>query len=235
MERIEPKLGELNPKTGKHAKFCGLDYCNLRHYANGYCVNHYQQYKRIGLVKPLIDFSKIEYGPCAFTGCRNKASTKIGNQLCQGHINHVQPSHQSFRGEPQELKYYMRDGMTENGRVCKVCNEEKPLDEFYDRNKHKGLDKTTKSTQCKECYIKDVGYYQGKRATKADGTDPKGYNGNPPGGDELVKVIPAKYPDYCRHCSESFNAGTMIVWVKKDDLYHYECYVQSRRDRMEGK
>jgi hypothetical protein len=71
------------------------------------------------------------------------------------------------------LKWAINGGYTENGRVCKVCEEEKSLENFYDRNQWRtdGNHKA-KSTKCKTCYKADIAYYQGLRITKADGTDP---------------------------------------------------------------
>lgn len=182
MERIEPKIvGERNPRTGKYPKACGLDYCDDKHYSFGYCHAHYEQYRRLGYVTPRTDWSKVEYPDCSFSGCKKKSTTKTGaRQLCAGHMNHVQPAHHAYRGEPAEFRYYKNEGYTENGRVCKDCMQEKPLDEFYNRNQWKGPDApVSKSVRCKECYKKDVGYYQGSRTTKADGTDPLNYADNP--------------------------------------------------------
>lgn len=175
MDRIEPRLTQ--DENGKTVKHCGLDYCTGRkYYAKGYCKNHYLQLRRLGFVRPFIDYSKIEYGPCGYPDCKNKSTTKTGRQLCAGHINHIQPSHHAYREEPTEFRYYMNEGYTENGRVCKDCKVEKPLDEYYNRNQWKGPDaKVSKSTRCKDCYKKNVAYYAGRRETKADGTDPLGY------------------------------------------------------------
>jgi hypothetical protein len=176
MESIEKKTAIY--EDGTRYFLCGLEYCDDLHYAKGFCAAHYQQMRTTGEVKPKA--SQLSFPPCAGPECRNRAITKRGNPLCQGHINQLAPTHPGYVGYLRPLKYYMNEGMTENGRVCRDCYKEKPLTEFYDRNQWKvGRSKASKSVRCKECYKHDMRYYQGREDTRADGSDPLDYANNP--------------------------------------------------------
>jgi hypothetical protein len=175
MEAIEKKIVWF--EDGRQGLLCGLDYCEDRHYAKGYCNGHYEQMRKFGETRPKM--RTLPYPPCGFEGCRNRSITKTGRILCQGHINQITKSHPRYIGMLRPLKYYMREGMTDVTRTCKDCFTEKPLSEFYDRNQWKKRDSVSKSVRCKDCYKLDIAYYQGVRTTKADGTDPLDYKGDP--------------------------------------------------------
>jgi hypothetical protein len=182
----EPRIiGTHKGKNGQKypTKLCHLDYCPERMYARGLCHWHYEQIRQGGELRPRI--STLPDRPCAFAGCTKNAGSKTGTTIyCQGHQNHLVAGQ-----ELKPLAYHINAGFTENGRVCKTCHTEKPLDEFYRRNQWKKEDAKSKSTQCKECYKQDVEYYQGKVDQKADGSDPKGWKNNP---DAMI----ARYNDW---------------------------------------
>lgn len=169
--RIAPRIS-VETVTGKVLRYCGLAHCERKHYGRGLCGYHYQRLFDGKLMEPEIDWS----GPkpdCNFEGCTRASVTHSPRtrRLCWGHIS------QFYAGkELTPLKYSLNEGYTEKGRICKTCHKEKPLDEFYDRNQGRlASGKVSKARKCKTCFKKDVAYYQGKRATKADGSDPRGY------------------------------------------------------------
>lgn len=206
------------------------------------CKGHYDQMVAGREPTPLIHYWELEYPPCSFPSCRNKSVRKVpvsSGFYCQGHLNHLQAGK-----EMVPLRWYYNDGITENGRICKDCGAEKPMDEYYDRNQwktdSKGNPGSSKATKCKECFKQDVAYYQGKRSTRADGSDPKGWQEDPESMlarrlevEKKVKVIAAKFPDACRYCNEDIKVGTMIVWLKKDNLFHYGCYLDAARNKTD--
>jgi hypothetical protein len=240
MEPFEPRYVDL--PDGGRIRLCGLAYCTQPLYARregkyAVCKGHYVQLVQGKEPAPLFHYWELEHPPCSFPGCRNVSLRLTGDYIyCQGHTNQV------YAGkELTPLRWYTNAGYTENGRVCKSCKEEKPIDEFYDRNQWRimadGKPGASKATQCKECFKVDVAYHQGKRSTKADGSDPRGWLTNPEAMLERrlevnrVKVIAAKYTDYCRYCNEEVKIGAMIVWVKKDKLFHYGCYLDAARNK----
>lgn len=203
--------------------------CEHRHYARGLCKSHYMQ-QRDG--KPLAKLlSAYNVRECSFPGCENPSVARRGNPLCRSHHS------QAYRGvELTELRpNYQGYSEDFSERTCKDCHETKPIDEFYLRNQ--ALGRETKATKCKACFIMDSAYYQGKRSSKADGSDPMGWQSNPHAQEQRrlgvkgkVKVIPAQFPDYCRYCSEKISVGELLIWVKRDDLYHYgECYMKAQQ------
>lgn len=167
----EPEYVDL--PAGGIIRLCGLEFCQQPMYALNICKGHYEQRRRRGEgaeFSPLFYWWHLpeDFPPCSFPGCVNKSITKNGRILCQGHTNHT------YLEKGLRPLNYINQGYTENGRVCRACHEEKPLDEFYNRNTHKGS--KSKSTKCKDCYKRDVYYYKTKTGTKSDGSDPKGYN-----------------------------------------------------------
>lgn len=245
MEPFEPKYVDV--PGGGRMRLCGLDYCTQPLYARrdrkyAVCMGHYNQLAGGRELAPLIHYWELDYPPCSFPKCQNKSVRKAPVDTgfyCQGHLNHLQAGK-----EMTPLRWYNNDGFTENGRVCKDCKEEKPLDEFYNRNQWKTTAKGTpgasKATKCKECFKKDVAYYQGKGSIKADGSDPKGWTTDPEAMlnrrlevDRKLKVIPARFTDHCRYCNEEVKIGTMIVWLKKDNLFHYGCYLDAARNKAD--
>lgn len=169
---LEPKFVTV-PGLGT-MRLCGFESCPDAVYSRGVCKGHYHQHRHYGVIKELWHPWEVEYPPCSFEGCRNTSSTKTGRIYCQGHINMI------YAGkELVPLSRYKNDGYTPDGRVCKNCGEEKPLDEFYSRNKHKDPASTAKSTQCKACYKHDIRYYQGRVDKKSDGSDPMDYANDP--------------------------------------------------------
>lgn len=204
--------------------------CEHRHYARGLCKSHYIQVRDGKPLAKLLSAYKVR--DCTFPGCENQSVARRGNPLCRGHHS------QAYRGvELFELTPYFQgysDDFSE--RTCKDCKETKPIDEFYERNQ--ALGRETKSTKCKACFIMDSAYYRGLRTTKANGTDPLGWQSNPHAQEQRrlgvnskkVKVLSAQFPDYCRYCHEQISVGELLIWVKRDDLYHYgECYMKSQQ------
>jgi hypothetical protein len=182
----EPRIvGTHKGKNGQRypTKLCHLDYCDLKMYARGLCNWHYEQIRRGEELRPHL--TPTSERPCAFAGCKNNAQSRTGKSIyCQGHANHLVAGQ-----ELKPLVFYTNEGYTENGRVCKTCHTEKPLDEFYRRNQWANAESKSKSTQCKECYKHDVNYYKGSVNEKADGSDPKGWKNNP---DAMI----ARYNDW---------------------------------------
>lgn len=171
---IEPNV--VVRANGQIDKYCGLDFCQRGRYARNLCSSHYEAWRRGKPLKPIISPLAIGATPCVYQGCDGVAVTRMpgSKMLCGAHVT------QFYKGrELRPVGYRQDDGYNEErtARVCRVCGEEKPVSEFYDRNQTLGV--TCKSTKCKGCFIKDSMYYQGKRNTKSDGTDPKNYQNNP--------------------------------------------------------
>jgi hypothetical protein len=129
-------------------------------------------------LKPIASPGAFGLTTCVFPGCGGIAQTvRPGTQkLCGAHVS------QKYLGkELQPVGYRLNDGFNANrtARTCQVCEVEKPVDEFYDRNKNLNRSSTSKAKKCKTCFKLDVAYYQGKRNTKADGSDPKNFQARP--------------------------------------------------------
>jgi hypothetical protein len=169
MNFIEPKYVDV-PGYGT-IRMCGLDDCKNQAYTRGVCKTHYEQHRQGVPFTPIRRYSEVDFGPCAFPGCIHRATTKYGRKFCQSHMNHLNRGH-----EPRPLLWEKKWGQTDASRICKNCLEEKPLDEFYNRNQWKPSGAISKSTQCKTCFKIDAAYYRYKRGRKSDGTDPKGYD-----------------------------------------------------------
>lgn len=150
-------------------KFCALtDICREKHYSRGLCRAHWQRLRdgrELGII-----WAYQAYPECELEGCPRRAQAKRGG-LCITHYKH------QLQGLPLEEIRSWNGNFTATGRECKICGEDKPLSEYYLRNQAKGHQ--SKATQCKECYRLDIAYYQGKRNTKADGTDPLNYREHP--------------------------------------------------------
>jgi hypothetical protein len=159
-------------------KMCALDYCKQEHSSRGLCVSHYHALREGRPLAPII--RHMAFPPCVIDWCPRLSQTKAKAGLCKVHYQ------QQWRGIAKELGDFYEpvpynQNFTEDGtgRVCKTCAELKPVEGFYKRNQHKTPGTRTLSTQCKECYKKDVAYYAGKRATRADGRDPMRWADDP--------------------------------------------------------
>lgn len=163
-------------QNGQIDRYCGLEFCNRSLYARGICKEHYRNWQAGRPLRPILTGEAFSKTTCSFPHCGAIATTKMPGStlLCGAHIS------QRYQGKDlRPVNYRLNAGYNADrtARTCKICHEEQPLSEFYDRNQSQG--RTNKSTICKVCYRKDVAYGQGKRNTKADGTDPKNYAGLP--------------------------------------------------------
>lgn len=134
----------LEPRELDGVKVCALVEFNCVRplYARGICRNHYQQLNHRGYLGDL-NWYMAPKPECSFPGCKNESATRRVPGFCYGHQS------QRYRGV--ELHPIRPHNMfSEKGRVCKSCEEDKPLTEYYIRNK------TSYSTKCKACYIEEV-------------------------------------------------------------------------------
>lgn len=153
--RIEPKA--VLRETGQLDKYCGLDFCGRGHYALGYCKDHHRAMREGRPLKPLLNRQSFGSIACIFKGCDGVATTRMPGsmRLCRAHVT------QHFtRGEKElrPVRWRLNDGYNEDrtARVCKKCNEEKPLDEYYVRNRDRYGTGGSPATKCKECYKAEV-------------------------------------------------------------------------------
>lgn len=176
LPEFEPRVvGEYKAGNGQtyKIKLCHFEDCDNPFYSRGLCGGHYERL-RLGKELPGPSLIKDSYRPpCEFKGCAHLAWTAAGG-FCRTHNGHLWKF-----GAVREIKFYKMIGFTEGGRICKDCNEDKPLSEFYKKKHHKSPDNFHYSTQCKKCYMIDVSYTQGRALWKADGSDPLGWKDDP--------------------------------------------------------
>lgn len=176
MKNYEPRIvGEWVNSRGRTypVKLCHFEHCDYMHYSRGLCSGHYERMRRGDELPGELFYKDRSKPPCVFNGCPHLAMG-YAEGYCSTHHGQVWKF-----GRAREVKFYMMLGFTDEGRICKDCNEEKPLSEFYKRNHKKSPHTTTYSTQCKKCYMIDVSYNQGRVLWKADGSDPLGWQTNP--------------------------------------------------------
>jgi hypothetical protein len=170
---IEPNT--VVRQSGQIDRYCGLDFCDRSLYARGLCSRHYENWRQGKPLKPILTGAAFGATPCHFQGCDGVAVTRMpGSQmLCGAHMS------QLHKGIWQPVSWRQNEGFNadKTRRVCSVCKVDKPVHEFYDRNAASGY--VSKSKKCKLCFRQDVEYYAGRRATKSDGSDPKGWKDKP--------------------------------------------------------
>lgn len=187
LPEYEPRVvGEWTNRMNRRLeiKLCHFDWCNERNYARGLCRGHHGQLLRGEEPRP---FAKtVQKTVCDFEGCEEISHTKLNAiNYCVTHHNHLW-----IHGEPRPIKYKVNGGYNEDEtrRVCRDCGEDKPVTAYYQLPKPKGKNSNGYRTNCKECYKKDISYYQGREATKADGTDPLGWAENPAAKEEKFRA-----------------------------------------------
>ena len=133
-------------------RVCVVDGCDKKEYAITYCKKHYEQ-KRRG-VDPHESHVDMTPRPCEFETC-NRPVEIWKSGLCSAH------NQQLTQGK--ELKPLVVALWTETGRICRVCGEDKPLDQYYVKNVHLG--RPTPAGTCKSCTIKkQLEWHRRKRA-----------------------------------------------------------------------
>ena len=58
-------------------KYCGVPWCNNKHYAKGYCTKHYKQVERLGKILP-----RIKPNKCIIDNCNRK---RYRGEFCVNH------------------------------------------------------------------------------------------------------------------------------------------------------
>lgn len=140
--------GKAQTKGMMIMKICSFEGCDRKVYAKALCRAHYDQRLRGSELKPIKGtVPKEPKRQCLAPGCeRDEYIYRL--QLCQGHYQ----QHRLKGLSPEEMKpVQIRNGFLPNGnRICVVCGEEKPVTEYYVRNRNRN--KHNFSGACKPCY-----------------------------------------------------------------------------------
>lgn len=134
------KVKGIQPKVVDGVRLCGLDICNNKLYARGYCGTHYN---RAQAGKPVVAKPRKEAGgSCTFPECGRVART---SGLCVTHYGQ-----QNRSGTMRPIRDPRESPDKPGLRNCKGCGEWKDREKDFYNGSRAGQ----KQNECKDCQNK---------------------------------------------------------------------------------